>query len=59
MGSIMLEENVVSVAGAPHRFTSNEIQECIKEAGFRPKLRNQEYDYRELPEFIEQQVIDY
>lgn len=59
MGSIMLEENVVSVAGAPHRFTSNDIQQCIKEAGFRPQLRNQEYDYRELPELIEQQVIDY
>ena len=59
MGSIMLEENVVSVAGAPHRFTSNDIQECIREAGFQPQLRNQEYDYRELPENLEQQVIDY
>ena len=29
MGSIM-EENVVSV-GAPHRFTSNDIQECIRD----------------------------
>ncbi len=59
MGSIMLEENVVSVAGAPHRFTSNEIQECIRDAGFEPQLRNQEYDFRELPENLEQQVIDY
>lgn len=59
MGSIMLEENVVSVAGAPHRFTSNDIQDCIREAGFQPQLRNQEYDYRELPENLEQQVIDY
>jgi len=59
MGSIMLEENVVSVAGAPHRFTSNDIQECIRDAGFEPQLRNQEYDFRELPENLEQQVIDY
>ena len=59
MGSIMLEENVVSVAGAPHRFTSNDIQDCIRDAGFEPQLRNQEYDFRELPENLEQQVIDY
>lgn len=59
MGSIMLEENVVSVAGAPHRFTSNDIQDCIRDAGFEPQLRNQEYNFRELPENLEQQVIDY
>ena len=29
-GSIMIEENVVSAAGAPHRFTSTTIQEAIK-----------------------------
>lgn len=59
MGSIMIEENVVSVAGAPHRFTADGIQEAIKEAGFIPQLRNQEYEYRELPEDIEQQLINY
>jgi cyclic dehypoxanthinyl futalosine synthase len=58
-GSIMLEENVVSAAGAHHRFTSSGIQEAIREAGFDPQLRNQKYEYRELPEMIEQQVIDY
>jgi len=58
-GSIMLEENVVSAAGAPHRFTSNGIQEAIRQAGFEPQLRNQKYEYRKLPEMIEQQVIDY
>ena len=58
-GSIMIEENVVSAAGAPHRFTSTTIQEAIKEAGFKPQLRNQEYEYRELPEIIEEQVINY
>ena len=58
-GSIMLEENVVSAAGAPHRFTSNGIQEAIREAGFEPQLRNQQYEYREIPATIEQQVINY
>ena len=58
MGSIMIEENVVSAAGAPHRFTANTIQECIKEAGFTPQLRTQLYQYRELPE-MEEQLINY
>ena len=58
-GSIMLEENVVSAAGAPHRFTYKSIQEAIREAGFEPQLRNQQYGWRVLPETIEEQVIDY
>lgn len=58
-GSIMLEENVVSAAGAPHRFTADGIQQAIREAGFEPQLRNQQYEYRELPEKMEQQVINY
>jgi cyclic dehypoxanthinyl futalosine synthase len=58
-GSIMLEENVVSAAGAPHRFTYKSIQDAIREAGFQPQLRNQVYAWRELPEVIEEQVIDY
>ena len=59
MGSIMIEENVVSAAGAPHRFTSESIQQCITDAGFVPQLRNQEYDYRELPNKLVQQEINY
>lgn len=58
-GSIMLEENVVSAAGAPHRFTYKSIQDAIREAGFEPQLRNQQYEWREIPEMIEEQVIDY
>lgn len=58
-GSIMIEENVVSAAGAPHRFTSNGIQEAIREAGFEPRLRNQQYEYRAIPESMEQQAINY
>jgi cyclic dehypoxanthinyl futalosine synthase len=58
-GSIMIEENVVSAAGAPHRFTSQGIQDAIREAGFEPRLRNQQYEFRELPVAMEQQLIDY
>jgi len=58
-GSIMIEENVVSAAGAPHRFTSKSIQEAIKEAGFEPQLRNQQYEFRKMPEMMEEQVINY
>lgn len=57
-GSIMIEENVVSAAGAPHRFTANGIQECIREAGFEPQLRNQQYEFRAMPQ-MEEQVITY
>lgn len=58
-GSIMIEENVVSAAGAPHRFTSEGIQTAIKQAGFTPQLRNQQYEFRTLPENIQQQIISY
>ena len=58
-GSIMIEENVVSAAGAPHRFTARSIQESIREAGFEPQLRNQQYEFRKMPEVMEEQVITY
>ena len=58
-GSIMIEENVVSAAGAPHRFTSKGIQQAIVEAGFVPQLRNQQYEFRPLPEHMEEQIIQY
>jgi cyclic dehypoxanthinyl futalosine synthase len=58
-GSIMIEENVVSAAGAPHRFTYKTMQDAIKEAGFEPQLRNQQYEWREIPAAIKEQVIDY
>src|SRR5437762_75695 len=58
-GSIMIEENVVSAAGAPHRFTYKTIQDAIREAGFEPQLRNQQYEWRKIPEAIVEQVVDY
>jgi cyclic dehypoxanthinyl futalosine synthase len=54
LGSIMIEENVVSAAGAPHRMNAMEIQEAIREAGFEPRLRDQLYRFRELPPFLRQ-----
>lgn len=58
-GSIMIEENVVSAAGAPHRFTAEGIQQSIRDAGFEPQLRTQEYEERELPKDAVEQEINY
>ncbi|MBK9567419.1 MAG: dehypoxanthine futalosine cyclase [Saprospiraceae bacterium] len=57
-GSIMIEENVVSAAGAAFRFTADGIQKAISEAGFVPQLRNQQYEYRDLPVNMLQQQLD-
>ena len=57
-GSIMIEENVVSAAGAAFRFTADGIQKAIEEAGFTPKLRDQQYVYRDLPKGTRQQQLD-
>ncbi len=43
LGSIMIEENVVSSAGSKNRFNAEEMQKIIKEAGFEPALRDQRY----------------
>lgn len=43
-GSIMIEENVVSSAGAKHQFDAEGIQAAIVEAGFVPWQRNQKYE---------------
>ncbi len=47
MGSIMIEEHVVSAAGADNRFSAEGIQRAIREAGFQPRLRDQLYRYRD------------
>ena len=49
MGSIMIEEHVVSSAGADNRFDAEGIQQAIREAGFTPRLRNQRYELRPWP----------
>jgi cyclic dehypoxanthinyl futalosine synthase len=42
-GSIMIEENVVSVAGAVNTFNAEGIQQAIRKAGFVPRRRNQDF----------------
>jgi cyclic dehypoxanthinyl futalosine synthase len=44
LGSIMIEENVVSAAGSTNRFNAGEMQAIIREAGFIPGRRNQKYE---------------
>ena len=44
-GSIMIEENVVSSAGASNKLDKKGIEKAILEAGFIPKIRNQKYDF--------------
>ena len=42
-GSLMIEENVVSAAGAHFRLTEAEIARVIEDAGFVPKRRSMDY----------------
>jgi cyclic dehypoxanthinyl futalosine synthase len=42
-GSLMMEENVVSSAGTSFRLTLNEMRRLIREAGYEPRQRNNEY----------------
>lgn len=48
-GSIMIEENVVSVAGASYKFDKAGIQQAISEAGFTPQFRNQQFEFLPTP----------
>jgi cyclic dehypoxanthinyl futalosine synthase len=50
LGSIMIEENVVSAAGANNRFNAEEMQSVIREAGFVPRRRNQKYEFINPPQ---------
>ena len=43
-GSLMIEENVVSAAGAHFRLTEAEIARNIQDAGFEPKRRTMQYE---------------
>jgi cyclic dehypoxanthinyl futalosine synthase len=44
IGSVMIEENVVSAAGSSNRFDAKEMQDIIREAGFIPRQRDQKYE---------------
>ena len=43
VGSIMIEENVVSAAGAHHQASEEELRRLIRDAGFVPKQRDTLY----------------
>ncbi len=44
MGSIMIEENVVSAAGAHYKMSQDEMEHLIRSAGFAPKQRTNLYE---------------
>jgi cyclic dehypoxanthinyl futalosine synthase len=56
MGSIMIEENVVSAAGASTEANEKELRYQISEAGFRPQQRDILYNYinRETSENLDE-----
>jgi len=43
-GSLMMEENVVSSAGTSFRLSLEEMRRLIREAGYEPRQRNNEYE---------------
>jgi cyclic dehypoxanthinyl futalosine synthase len=49
MGSLMLEENVVSSAGTVYHLSLETIRRCIREAGYIPRQRNVFYEYIDQP----------
>lgn len=44
LGSVMIEENVVSSAGSDRLFSADDLREIIADAGFEPQRRNQKYE---------------
>ncbi len=47
MGSVMMEENVVSAAGTTFQLTEQQIRSAIEDAGWAPKKRNCYYELLE------------
>ncbi|MBL8812871.1 MAG: dehypoxanthine futalosine cyclase [Planctomycetaceae bacterium] len=50
MGSLMIEENVVSQAGTVHHLTVETIRRCIENVGYIPRQRNVFYEYIDQPQ---------
>lgn len=46
-GSLMMEENVVSAAGTTYRATIAEMERAIRDAGYQPRRRRQDYSLLE------------
>src|SRR5215468_2526872 len=51
MGSLMIEENVVSSAGTVYHLTLEQIKNAIREAGYVPRQRNVFYQYIDREEW--------
>ena len=51
LGSIMMEENVVSAAGGHYTMNALQMQDAIRDAGFIPQYRNQQYEFDSLKNF--------
>jgi cyclic dehypoxanthinyl futalosine synthase len=49
MGSLMIEENVVSAAGTVHYLSLAEMQGAIRELGYTPRRRNVRYELLDDP----------
>lgn len=47
MGSVMMEENVVSAAGTTYELTETQIRSAIFKSGWQPKKRNCYYELLE------------
>ncbi len=45
MGSLMIEENVVALAGTVHHLSLETIRQCIIDTGYQPRQRNVFYEY--------------
>ena len=58
MGSLMLEENVVSSAGTVYHLSLETIRRCIREAGYIPRQRNVFYEYIDKPDESKQAQHD-
>ena len=58
MGSIMIEENVVSAAGAHFRADEKTLRHLIRAAGFRPQQRDILYRHVHRPEVERQDASD-
>jgi cyclic dehypoxanthinyl futalosine synthase len=57
MGSLMIEENVVRLAGAAFRMNEFEIRRLVREAGFEPRRRDFFYRLREEPADLDESLL--
>ncbi len=57
MGSLMIEENVVSSAGTVYHLSLEQIKNAIREAGYIPRQRNVFYEYIDEDEGAPAEVV--